>query len=33
VLHVTAEDVRHPARLLVRIRAAIARLQGAAEAR
>jgi very-short-patch-repair endonuclease len=33
VLHVTAEDMRHPARLLVRIRAAIARLQRAAEAR
>jgi hypothetical protein len=33
VLHVTAEDMRHPARLLLRIRVAIARLQGAAEAR
>jgi hypothetical protein len=33
VLHVTVEDMRHPARLLVRIRAAIARLQRAAEAR
>jgi very-short-patch-repair endonuclease len=33
VLHVTAEDMRHPARLLVRIRAAIARRQAAAEAR
>lgn len=33
VLHVTADDMRHPARLVVRIRAAIARLQGAAVAR
>lgn len=33
VLHVTAEDMRHPARLVVRIRAAIARLHEAAEAR
>lgn len=33
VLHVTADDMRHPARLLVRLRAAIARLTGVAEAR
>jgi very-short-patch-repair endonuclease len=33
VLHVTAEDMRHPARLVVRIRAAISRQQARAEAR
>ena len=33
VLHVTVEDMRQPARLVVRIRAAIARLQARAEAR
>jgi very-short-patch-repair endonuclease len=33
VLHVTADDMRSPARLIARIRAAIARLQTTAEAR